>query len=137
MIRRARFEFGASAFEASIASPPWTPGDDTLGGVRVAASGLPASYIVRRDALLDVMLRFRESEWPAVLSLVTYGQTGQVITFFPDAEELTTFDVYLQTPAAGERWAPSREATYPRVLTLALTLRGAASVPWSEYFTDA
>jgi hypothetical protein len=137
MRRRSQFNYGAGVFVASLSSPAWTPKDATVGGMRVAAAGVPATYVVRRDALLDLVLRFTEDEWPDVLALIQFGQSGQAITWTPDVDELATFDVYLDAPAAGTSWAPARDAAFPRTLTATLTLRGVNGLPpWVGYFAD-
>ena len=136
MQRRSIFDFGTSTLEATISARAWIPIDLTVGGSRTAASGVPASYIVRRDAMLELGLRFWESEWASVLNLVAWGQTRQAITWFPDALDLlTSFEVYLEAPLAGERWAPQRDSNFPRTFEVSLTLRGVgAAVPWLAYF---
>lgn len=135
MERRSRFVFGAEELLATLDSPSWLPADETVGGSRVSAAGIPASYVVRRDAMLELTLRIRESEWASLVNLVAYGQTGAALTWFPDQDDDTTFfQVYLHSPAAGERWGPTRLASYPRVLEVQLTLRGAlGDVPWLPY----
>jgi hypothetical protein len=135
---RTRFTYtGGGDWTTVLPARPWTPADETLGGRRVAGSGVPATYIVRRDALLDLTLRLLEAEWDDLLALVTFGQTGGQITWYPDVDDApgTSFTVYLEAPAPGMRWAPTRLADYPRALEQALTLRGVASAPWQAYFT--
>jgi hypothetical protein len=109
--------------------------DEAVGGVRVSAAGIPASYIVRRETLVDVPVRFTEAEWPDVLALVTFGQSSQVLTWYPDALEAENFQVYLQKPAAGEGWSPNRLGDYPRAFEVTLQLRGASgAAPWQAFF---
>ena len=136
MERLARFVFGTTTFDATISARAWTPRDATVGGSRTAASGVPASYIVRRDALLDFRLRFWETEWPTVLNLVSYGQGKQALTWYPDLDDLdVSFSVYLEAPAPGEAFAPERDPDFPRTFELPMTLRGVgAAVPWADYF---
>lgn len=136
MERRARFVFGSTTFDATISARAWTPQDSTVGGSKTAASGVPASYIVRRDSLLAFGLRFWEEEWPEVLNLVTWGQSKQTLTWYPDLDDLaTSFAVYLEAPAPGEAWSPERSQDFPRTFELTLTLRGAgATIPWANYF---
>ena len=133
--RRVRFVFGASDFSTNLPARAWVPADETVGGARIAASGVPATYIVRRDDLLTLVLRFEESEWEDVRDLVVFGQSGQTLRWFPDADDAANVPVYLQTPAPGERWAPTRDGQYPRVFEVTLTLRAAGTAPWLPYFT--
>jgi len=136
MDRRSLFAYGASTFEALLSSLPWLPGDETVGGSRDAASGAPASYIVRRDALSALQLRIWESEWEDYLALIAYGQSKAPFLWYPDADEAENFLVYLQSPEPGSRWAPARDNNFPRVFIVSLTLRGVATVtPWTPYFT--
>lgn len=136
MERRSRFTFGAQTFETTISVKSWTPSDRTVGGARIAASGTPASYVVRRDALLEITIRFYESEWASVANLVAWGQGSNVITWAPEASDPgTTVDVYLDAPTAGDTFTPSRDGNFPRVLELAIVLRGKdGAVPWTPYF---
>jgi hypothetical protein len=133
---QSRFTYTGGDYTTSIPARAWLPADESIGGVRVAASGVPATYLVRRDVLLELTLRFPESEWDDVLDLVTFGQSGETITWYPDADATgTSFSVYLQAPAPGERCNPTRDGTYPRMLEVTLMLRGASgSAPWVAYF---
>jgi len=136
MDRRARFEYGtASAWEAPISSPPWDPVDDSVGGARVGASGVGAAYVVRRDALVEVTVRYYEADWASLLALLVFGQTQQAFRWFPDADEATSFLVYLDAPRPGTKTKPDRDANYPRAFKQTLVLRGAGTTPWTPYFT--
>lgn len=136
MERLSRFTFGVSVFETTLPPRAWNPSDRSVGGSRIAASGTPAAYLVRRDAMLEVTLRFYESEWAAVANLVAWGQSAQAITWAPEASDPgTTVDVWLDTPAPGESFNPTRSSDYPRVLELSLMLRGKdGAAPWTPYF---
>lgn len=136
MERRSRFTYGAQTFETTISVNAWTPTDRTVGGSRIAASGTPAAYVVRRDAMLEMTLRFWESEWIAVANLIAWGQSAQPITWAPDADDPgTTVDVYLDAPAPGDSFSPERVSGFPRVMELALMLRGKdGAVPWTPFF---
>ncbi len=135
MDRRSRFEYGVTSFECEVSAKPWTPGYNTIGGSRKAASGLPASYIVDEEHLVDLFLRIRESEWTAYRALIAYGKASGEITWYPDADEPTSYLCYLESPSAGERVTPSRDGNYPRIFEVQLTLRGVDSeIPWQPYF---
>ena len=138
MKHRPKFVYGLTGsettLELTLSQGLWTPADVTIGGSRTSAAGVPASYIVRRDAVLDVTLRFWEAEWADILNLIAWGQQAESFLFFPDADEATNWEVYLEAPLAGARFAPVRDA-FTRVFTLPLTLRGAGiTVPWQPYF---
>lgn len=134
---RSRFVYGDTGdFTLSLPVRAWIPADDTVGGVRIAAGGVPATYIVRRDVLIELVLRFYESEWPDVLALVTFGQSGEDWVWYPDADAVANYNVYLHAPAPGTRWTPTRDSNFARVFELTLTLRGVdGALPWTEYFT--
>jgi hypothetical protein len=134
--RRSRFTYdgGASEFLTTYPARAWIPSQETVGGSRIAAGGAPAAYIVRTDDMLTIVLRVTEEEWPDFLALIAFAQRAQAFEWFPDADEATSFAVYLHSPAAGERLTPTRDTKYPRVFEVTLTLRGAGSVPWTPYF---
>lgn len=137
MPMRCKFSYGATNYSPSLPPRAWDPADETVGGVEIAAAGAPTTYVVRRDDLLEVTLRFPEAEWDDVLALVTYGQTGQVIQWFAnvDVEPDYSEGVYLHAPAPGERWKPTR-GQFPRTFEVTLTLRGAlGGIPWTPYYT--
>jgi hypothetical protein len=138
MDRRSIFVHGATQLELTVSSPSWLPGDETIGGSDLSSAGVPASYEVLRMGLLFLTLRFWEYEWEGVLAMLTYGQRSGIITWFPDADEPTSFEVYLETPKMGERITPTRDANFPRVMEYSITLRNAdATNPWTPYFADA
>lgn len=135
-----RFTYGLSGdFTPSLPPRAWTPMDETLGGVEITATGIPVSYIVRRDQEVELTLRFGEDEWDAVLALVEWGQSGQEMQWYPDAlltdPDYDASAVYLQSPAAGERWGPTRDGQYPRTFEVTLMLRGVGGVlPFTRYY---
>ncbi len=140
---RPKFTYGVGGsiitYQFKLPQRAWTQGEATIGGRRVAAGGVGASHIVRADELLVVPLRFYESEWPNLVSLVAWGQTEELFTFEPDTltVPLTTFSVYLHTPAAGTRMQPTRSGLYPKVLEFTIELRRAdlPETPWNiDYF---
>jgi hypothetical protein len=142
MIRRSRFVFGGGTWETELAVRPWMPYDHSIGGMRIAASGVPASFIVRRDRMLEVTCRVFEAEWLDCLALIEYGQTMAPITWHPDIEDPEptapeTVSVYLDHPAPGERWSPTRLAEFPQCLEVPLMLRGVSgALPWRPFFVD-
>lgn len=134
---RTRFEYGlvGASFEPRLPPRPWTPADDSIGGTRIAAGGVPAAYVVRRDALVTLTLRIDEDEWLDYANLVAFGQSGEAFTWIPDADDLgTAFAVYLSAPGPGTQFAPERLGEFPRVLECTLTLRGVDLPPWPNYF---
>jgi len=141
MRRRSRFVYGpegsTTTWDTALPVMLWTPADDTVGGWRDSAAGVPASYVVRRDALLEMTLRVEEPDLVHALNLIAWGQSAQPILWTPDPLEDpdTTVPVYLVTPAPGSRWSPTRSTEYPRMFEVAITLRGVGTaMPWRPYF---
>lgn len=141
--RRSRFVYGASGSETDVtfALPPrgWGRRTPTVGGSRTSAAGVPASYVVRRDEVVVLPLRFRESEWESVRDLLVWGQAAESFDWYPDALDVgESFEVYLESPKAGQEIAPTRLPDYPKVLELTVELRlvtPAAFTP--EFYADA
>lgn len=136
MDRRSLFAFGGQTLATRLPVRAWTPTDRTIGGARIAASGAPAAYVVRRDSMLALTIRCYEDEWAAVAELVAWGQSAEPITWAPDADDPgTTVEVYLDSPLAGETFSPERDGNFPRVFELAIVLRGKGGIsPWTPYF---
>ncbi len=130
-----RFEYSAGGvFEPRLPPAPWTPADSTIGGSRTSATGVPAAYVVRRDALVELVLRLDEDEWTDFVNLLIWGQQGESFLWYPDAAQpLEFFEVYLEAPAAGERVQPER-TEFLRVYDVTITLRGVDLPPWPNYF---
>lgn len=136
MLRRTRFDYGEESWTADLAARDWLPSDRTVGGHRISAAGIPASYVVRRDAVLALTLRVRESEWPAFLNVHAYGQSAETLTWYPDAtDEGESYLVYWHGPGAGEELNVSRLAEYPQVFEVTILLRNAGpAAPWRAYY---
>jgi hypothetical protein len=136
-----RSRFVGTGLDVTIALPvrPWRPSSPTIGGREISAAGVPASYIVRRDNVLLMRLRFEEQDWPDVLSVLEYGQSDRVLTWYPDAGEATSHEVYLEHPAAGEDILPERQTEGADwVLELDIALRSVdGSSLWQAYFRAA
>jgi hypothetical protein len=113
---RPRFTFtdGAGAVDFTLAHPskPWVPGTVGVGDSDVSAAGVPAHFEVRRDATLQVSLRFPEAQWPVVRRMVVHGQRSGTIRYYPRSGEGDFFDVYLLSPAMGEQASPSPGASF-------------------------
>lgn len=143
MIRRSRFTYGVTGdFTTELSARAWTPADSSIGGRRVSGGGVPVSYLVRRDNLIDLTLRILETEWEDFLAFLQFGQTSAAFLWYPEANDVDdpdydAFEVYLETPAMGERITPTRDGQYPRMFEVPITLRGVgAVVPWLPYFED-
>lgn len=135
MPNRPRFEATDQSWEATIPALPWLPHDRSIGAMHIAASGVPASYVARRDYLLDLTVRVLESEWPAFLSFLQWAMEAESFTWYPDANDLDiSFEVYLDSPADGGDWSPSRGA-FDGIFEAAIVLRNAGlAAPWQAFF---
>jgi hypothetical protein len=135
---RSRFVYGvAGASDWSMTLPPgaWGRRSGSVGGSRKSAAGVPAAYTVRRDEVLILPLRFYESEWTSVYAMLRWGQSGESMTWYPDADVTTeSYEVWLETPAAGEDVTPTRSTEYPLMLELSIGLRAVDATPWSIEF---
>ncbi len=133
---RSRFVYSTVDWSASLPVRAWGRRTGTAGGQRISAAGTPAAYIVRRDQVILVPLRFYETEWASVHALIAWGQSGETILWYPDANEAgTSFTVYLDNPAAGEDIVPVRDADYPHMMELTLALRSTSVNPWTlDYY---
>jgi hypothetical protein len=138
MDRRSRFEYTGGSFEATVSSPPWDPAQETEGGSDIAASGVPASYNVRKDHLIKLRLRIWESEYEAFeAGLIEFGQSAEAFTWLPDADEVEGYLVYLQEPARGAKLEPARDSNFPRLFEVSIVLRSAdGSLPFRPYFSE-
>jgi hypothetical protein len=126
------------AFDLPMRSPDFPVGG--VGGSDISAAGFPASYGVRDDYLLDVHLRFEESERANVEELVLELQKHvTTIAFYPDRDDALNWQTcYLDAPARGSRWQPRRESDpgYPLMFELTITLRSIVGA-WSiNYISD-
>ena len=128
---RSRFVYGETDWETSLPVRAWDRSTPTVGGSRTSAAGVPASYIVRRDHVLRVTLRFYETEWENVHAMIAWGQLAETLLWYPDANVAgTSFEVYLDSPLAGEDIAPSRSSDYPRTMEVTVSLRTVDGSPW-------
>lgn len=104
----------------------WSRRKNTQGGMRESASGTArAAFTIRRDYLLDITLRFPETELSAVETMHAWMEDniGTAFRFWPDvAITGTSFDCYLVSPVQGEDLAPTR-ADLPSDLEVTLTIR--------------
>jgi len=114
---------------------PWRRTTRTIGGSRIAAGGVPASHVVRRDYLLAVTLRLYEHERPDLDALVAWGQLSESFFWWPDADEVTYYNVYLDHPVAGEDLEEQRDPEFPSVIEATIVVRRVDGYAWDlDYF---
>jgi hypothetical protein len=124
---------GGSTLNFSLSQKLWTYEEGAgMGGEDMSAAGVPVSYIVRWDQLLNVTLRFLESERAAVMDWLKWAQQNKStsFSFYFDATDLAgaAYDVYLESPKVGERITMPREANSPWVMSTSVTLRQVTGV---------
>lgn len=116
----------------------WLHRMPVVGGDIESDAAFPAAFVVRRDYQLAIPIRIYEEEWAAFRALVEYGQTGGVITWFPDLDSEDSIDVYLDSPKLGEELSPEPDGNYPRALNQTIVIRRVDGLPWDmEYFGES
>lgn len=137
MLLNPGFSYGAgpTVVQLTIAQSPWLPSAERVGGSRVLASGLPINRTIRRDYLLGLALRVKESEFLALQAMVADRQdrsgTDAQFSFRIDPTA-PWIACYLHKPT--DDLVPGR-GTYMGELTVALTLRKADGTAWDiNYF---
>jgi hypothetical protein len=116
------FEWDSTeSFEPELPLREWQYGMDQEGGHAVSAAGLPASFVVRTQETLDLVLRVKESEWSDCRAFLRAGMAGVEITM--TVADNPPVDVYFVTPVAGEAYQTDRDPSFPRVLDVAITVR--------------
>lgn len=133
-----RFDYGASTLSLTLPSRIWRFSDMSIGGGALSAVRTGASYVVVRDQLLNVTLRFYESEWASVLAMLQYGQAWpNTMTFYPDKLDTgTSYVVQLRHPMMGEPIDYEEDSEYPEVKEREIQLHKVSGVPWTDtWFT--
>jgi hypothetical protein len=126
---------GLTTWDLTLPIRPWRRVTATIGGSRTAAGGVPASHIVRRDYLLWLTLRVYETERPDLDALIEWGQSSESLLWYPDQEETTVYEVYLEHPVAGEDLEDQRSDEFPSVIEATICLRRVDAYAWSlDYF---
>lgn len=109
--------------QLSLPQRLWTPASLTVGGTDTSAAGVPESFVIRRDQLLDVRFQFLEGEWPAVHAWIRWMQdTAGSCDYFPDRNVSTSYPCYLESPKVGEEVRPER-GEFPGTYEISLRLR--------------
>ena len=108
MINATRFTYtddGAAAVDlaTSIASRPWVPTLEGVGGIEFSAADVPSSFEIRQRPILRVTLRYTEAEAADVEKLLDHARRGFPITVYPNGEDAATSRVCYAAP----EWARS------------------------------
>lgn len=115
---------GPTTLELTWPQKLWTPSSRPIGGSAVSDSGIPESFVIRRDQLCKVEIRFTEAEWLTMDEFLIWAQNANSFDFWFDKDdEDTAYTCYLDDPRIGDGdVTPSREG-YPYVFTIPLVLR--------------
>lgn len=131
-----KFEYPVAGTVLTLTRPMrhWSRRKITVGGMREAASGARAARTIRRDFLLDIVLRIDESELTAVETLHSWMEDniGTAFRFWPDVGVAgTSFDCVLVKPVHGEDLTPVRSSEFASDLEVSLTLRRSNGAAWT------
>lgn len=120
------YDVGPTTLLMTQSSTIWTPDRVLQGGGSESAAGVPENYVIRRDGILNLGLKFLESEWAAVAAFLDFcigsGSQGW-FTFFPDQTKGLNYQSWLLKPKIGEPWGTKRADGYVKALQIDLTLR--------------
>jgi hypothetical protein len=128
MIFQPKIVYNGITVILSLSQKLWTyeegPG---MGGEDVSAAGVPESYVVRWDNIINVTLRFLESERDAVMEWIKWAMSnkGSVSVFYFDSTDpdVASYAVYMEKPKAGDRIAMPREQGSPWIMSTEVKLR--------------
>ena len=120
------YNAGANTLLLQNSSGMWTPDRMTQGGATESGAAVPETYVLRKDGLLTVAIRFAETELAAVVGWVDWchdsGSLGY-FDFYPDQAKTLHYQSWLLKPKVGDRWDIRRVPTYVKVLELDIELR--------------
>lgn len=108
----------------------WTPQRAVQGGMAESATGIPETFVTRKDAILQIRLRFQEGGWPIVQHWIDWcfqmGSRGS-FNFYPHNIAGQYYITWLVSPKMNERWSPVRlqqQDIFELPVTLRLKQRG-------------
>ncbi len=138
MKQEPRISYGTTptVFDFTIAQRPWAVSERSVGGSGRAASGTPETYIIRREFLIGLTLRFYESQWAGVAAWLAWchDNASGPFTFYPDRASLgTSYQMYLEHPDVNDDVAPVR-GEYPGTYELPVTLRSSNSTRFATAY---
>lgn len=124
MIRRPRFVVTDGVDWAAIwPCGAWRDSLATVGGALESGAGVLAGYVVRRDYLLTIPLRVDEAELATFFALMRLAHAGAAVTWYPDADEGTSFAVRILSPNAADGVRPEPDPDAPHTFTVDVTIR--------------
>lgn len=121
---------GPTTLNMTHASAKFTPDRFVVGGGTEAASGVPETFVIRKDGLLALTLVVDESEVAAVTAWIDWvmdnGSLGY-FTYYPDQGKSLNYQCWLVKPKIAEKWGFRRHDSYLRAYQLDLELRTRAT----------
>lgn len=129
-MRIPKVVYGTPEVEFIFSKPQkfWTPASRPHGGGNVSDSGVPESFIIRRDQLVYLELRFTEAEWPDFASWIETVQDGSAFDFWFDyTDDTTRYTVYLEEPSIGDGEIRPDRDEYNSVFSHKVVLRSTSS----------
>jgi len=131
-----KFQYPATTgTQLTLARPMgfWEHRQETVGGFRDSAAGVRAAITIRRDYLLDIVLRFPEDNLDDVETMVAWMQDNPstAFTFWPDVDVTgTSYASLLVSPGIGESLRATRNGTFKSDLETTLTLKRSNGAAW-------
>lgn len=126
---RPRVSYGAgpTVFDFTLPMELWGYAGRHHGGRAVSGAGIPEVYTIRREHRVALTLRFTEGEWSDVEAWIrAVMESGATFDFRFDQDVVATeYEVYLEEPAPGSTWSPSR-GEFPTELFVNVVLRNSA-----------
>jgi hypothetical protein len=106
------YNAGATTVSLTLPMRLWDPTSRGVGGQNVSTAGIPEAFELRRDELVKVTLRFKETEWPNIRTFLVFQQRNpsSSFTFNFQTSPLVAAPsaVYLEKPAMAEDISPKR-----------------------------
>src|SRR5689334_1590098 len=116
------YNAGVTTLTLTQSATGWNTDKELIGGQSVSGAGIPETYIVRKQPIQKVTLKFTEAELAAVVAWLDFvieaGSLGS-FDFYPDQTVVGTFyTCYLLKPTANGRYEVKRDATNMKYLQL-------------------
>jgi hypothetical protein len=122
--------YSGGSFTLSLPLPRWSYRQRALGGMAVSDAGVVADFLRRRDQLIDVRLRYLDSERTAVMTWLETVRNAGVTTFrFDSTDAGTQYTVYVDAPRMGtDELQEEPDDQYLGAWSVALTFRTTTGV---------
>lgn len=134
-----KFEYptGGTALVLTRPMGLWTRTFRAQGGRFEPANGPAVARTVRRRYYLDLLVRFKESEYTAVETMVAWLQDNPAnpASIWPDHSVAgTSYPFLMIHPVQNEDFEPQRDSQYPSDWALPMTIERSTGTPWPLNF---